>query len=290
MSRSLIGITGGSGFLGRHLVLALSLRGRPARLIDTVRPAADRPFPWGLGGIAGWEFATGDVTDRGSLDAALAGLDGVVHLAGISSASVCRARPLEAFRANALGTANVLDACAQGGGPRVVLASSRHVEAGAEGLDPYAASKAAAETWVRAAGQVVARFDNIYGPGQGMGAVIPDFIARGLAEGSPARSGTAGAVPLLFVDDAVDAVIRLLENGQAGGVYRVRGPAEAPLAEVAALVGALIGKESPPAVSPCPSRDADPSLAALGWRARVAWPDGVARTFEAWGGGPGGPA
>lgn len=283
MSRRLVAITGGCGFIGRHLARAVSLAGWRTRLIDTALPES-RAFPWGLGGVADWEFARGDVTDREGLSRILTDAEAIVHLAGISVARVCQDRPLEAFRVNALGTANVVDAGAATGARRVVLASSRHVEVASEAgwLDVYAASKAVAETWVRATGHVVTRFDNVYGPGQAPGAVIPDFIVRGLAGGYPYGHPKGETVPLLFVEDAVDAVLRLLTAAPAAGVYRVRAPEEAPLSSVAAVVAALIQKKSSPPLGPGVARAGDPALAALGWRPRVGWPEGVRRTFEEW--------
>jgi dihydroflavonol-4-reductase len=68
-------VTGGSGFIGRHLVAALAARGDVVRVLD-LSPAADLP--------PGIEHMRGSILDQGSVLHALAGIDCVYHLAGIA--------------------------------------------------------------------------------------------------------------------------------------------------------------------------------------------------------------
>jgi len=144
----LIAITGGSGFVGRHLASALMAEGARVRVVDRAAPPPE-PFPWGLKDVTGFEFVQSDVADRRSLDGAFSGAAAVVHMAAISTLRACRVEPLAAFRVNVLGTANVLDACAEASVGRVLTLSSRRVtQAGAGGPpDVYAATKQIAETF-----------------------------------------------------------------------------------------------------------------------------------------------
>ena len=71
-------VTGGTGFLGRHLVQALRSRGRRVRVL--VRPRPQRPTR-DLE-EAGAEIVSGDLLDAQSLRSAVAGVDTVFHLAG----------------------------------------------------------------------------------------------------------------------------------------------------------------------------------------------------------------
>jgi nucleoside-diphosphate-sugar epimerase len=186
---------------------------------------------------------------------------------------------------NALGTANVVDAAAACGVRRLVTASSRRVgDAIAQGdrFDAYSASKAAAEAWTLAAGHVVARLDNTYGPGQGEGLVVPDFMSRARAGLRVYDDPRAEAVPLIYVDDAVDALVRLVTADTASRIVHVAAVGEAPLAAVADAVTALAARQPLPAIKPAGPRPPDPFLAGLGWAPRTTWEDGLAKTWAAW--------
>ena len=279
----LVAVTGGSGFIGRHLAVALRARGWPVRLVD--RAPLPAPFPWGLGGVAGTEFVAADITERAGLETAFAGAAAIVHLAGMALPRRCAEQPLLAFRVNALGTANVVDAAASGGVPRLITASSRRVgDAIARGdrFDAYSASKAAAEAWTLAAGHLVARLDNTYGPGQEEGLVVPDFMSRALAGVRVYDDPRGEAVPLIYVDDAVEALVRLVTADTAPRIVHVAAAGEAPLAAVADAVTALAARRPGPAIKPAAPRAPDPLLAALGWAARTTWEDGLAKTWAAW--------
>jgi len=107
-------VTGATGFIGRRLVEQLIAEGYRVRALvrDPTRAAS---LPEEV------ERAVGDTTDRGSLDAALSGIEGVFHLAAVYGfgidANVMRAINVE-------GARNVLDACAAHGVTRVVYVGS----------------------------------------------------------------------------------------------------------------------------------------------------------------------
>ena len=106
-------VTGGSGFIGRHLVRALHARGTQVRVLDLTPPgdlAADI------------EFVPGSILDPECLDAAMANVRRVYHLAGISK---LWSRDRSDFdRVNAGGTAVVLRAAAARRVERVVHCST----------------------------------------------------------------------------------------------------------------------------------------------------------------------
>jgi farnesol dehydrogenase len=112
-------VTGGTGFLGRRIVSELAPR-HSVRLL--VRRGSSRErFP------AGVEFADGDVTDRASLDRAIAGCDAVVHAAAL----VKILAPREEFdRINVGGLENVLAAVEEAGGVERVLYVSSFIALG----------------------------------------------------------------------------------------------------------------------------------------------------------------
>lgn len=97
-------LTGATGFLGSHIAEQLAQDGHQVRCL--VRPAADKTFLQRLTGI---EFCHGDVTDETSLQAAVTGVDAVIHAAGL-----VKARRFTDFNTvNADGTLKLLNATFQ---------------------------------------------------------------------------------------------------------------------------------------------------------------------------------
>lgn len=172
----MIAVTGASGFIGRQLCGALAAEGR--RVIAVHRDGA----PLAAGGVA--SSLISDITDRAALARGFAGATTVVHLAGRAHGQVAAgADPLgELRRVNVEGTVAVVEAAADAGVRRVLIASS--VKAVGEGdpvvwteettpapTDPYGISKLEAERAGLAAGGrrgcevVVLRLPLVYGPG-----------------------------------------------------------------------------------------------------------------------------
>lgn len=114
MSKTLV--TGGTGFVGLHVVRELARRGDDLRLL--VRKGSNtKP----LEGIE-YERATGDVTDRGSVRRAMKGVERVFHIAGTTSMRT-RARG-HVFEVNVQGTKNVMEEALRAGVVRAILTSS----------------------------------------------------------------------------------------------------------------------------------------------------------------------
>ncbi len=164
-------VTGGSGFIGRHVVSALRGAGHHVTVVDRV--------DFGDGDIA---CVTGDLEDPSVREAAVeSGLDAVVHLAAETSVLGSMERPALVHRVNVDVTAALLELCRERGVASFVLASTNAVVGNVEGtmseriplapLTPYGATKAAAEMLLSgyhgAYGlrTVSLRLTNVYGPG-----------------------------------------------------------------------------------------------------------------------------
>ncbi len=116
-------VTGASGFIGHHLVLALLESGRQVRCL--VRPTSDLShLPTDR-----LDLTIGDVLDPSSLSAVVSGVAAVYHLAGEIDASARK----RLYRVNVEGTRNLASACAQATKPPVLVLVST-IEAG--GPDP----------------------------------------------------------------------------------------------------------------------------------------------------------
>jgi len=181
-------VTGGTGFLGSHLVRTLTERGVRVRVV--LRPGTS---PTSL--PAGVETRTGDIRDVGALREALSGATTVFHLAGLTVPYGPRHRYLEI---NVDGTAAVLEACVAAGVERLVYVSSMVVlgiECDRHGLRedapyattfvaPYEESKVKAEQLVRDRAGATGLPTVILRPGMGWGpgerVILPGLI-RGLS-------------------------------------------------------------------------------------------------------------
>jgi dihydroflavonol-4-reductase len=109
-------VTGGTGFVGLHVVRALARRGDELRLL-----VRDESNTKPLEGIE-WERAIGDVTDRDSVRRAMQGVDRVFHIAGTTS---MRSRDrIRVFQVNVEGTRNVFEEALDAGVERAVFTSS----------------------------------------------------------------------------------------------------------------------------------------------------------------------
>ena len=157
-------VTGGTGFIGPHVVHALRVRETPLRALVRNPARATRLAAWGA------ELAAGDVTDPASLHAACEGVDTVVHLVAI-----IRGRPADFEHVMAGGTRNVVAAAQQAGARRFVLASALGLDERSKDAVPYFAAKWDMERAVRESGleYVIFRPSFVFGRD---GGVLPTFI------------------------------------------------------------------------------------------------------------------
>lgn len=246
-------ITGGNGFVGRHLIDALEARDQAVRVLalpgeDT--RGLERP---------GVVVYRGDVRDPQTLREPTAGVDAVVHLAAMMDVW----RSLDEYRAvNVVGTENVCRAALAAGADRIVHMSSSSVYGTGLGAivdegfplapfpDPYPITKAAGDTAVQrmiAEEQLpaaIVRPDQIFGPGD-------DLHFGRMADGLRAGRGIIvghgrNALPLVYVTDVVQALLLALEHDRAvGNAYNIT--TESPLTQQQLLeaIASELGARAP---------------------------------------------
>ena len=128
-------VTGGAGFIGQHVVRGLLDRGHTVRVFDSLRvDVHGDESHWHP--PAGAEFRRGDVRDAGAIDAALDGVDRVIHLAAKVGLGVDVGDLPDYASSNDVGTAELLAGMARRGVSRLTLASSMVVYGEGEGLCP----------------------------------------------------------------------------------------------------------------------------------------------------------
>lgn len=286
-------VTGGTGFIGRHLVEALLARGHQVLTLSR-RPE----------GVPGAEHHSLDVGSEEAISIA-SRVDAIAHLAGLSNASASYAEPFTFNRLNALGTLAMLEG-ARRGGARIVFASSQRVyrpslqPIAEDGLiepqDPYGYSKLCGEQWLDMYRRFydvrtcTVRFFSVYGPGLvvegGTSGVVGIFVGRAL-RGEPLAAHTDQLRDLTYVSDVVRGVLLALEKPAASGsCYNVATGRGTSMVELAKAVVAATKSRSDIVVESGQAfghlvADISMARAELGYEPMVVLPEGLER-YVAW--------
>ena len=207
-------VTGGTGFVGGHVVHALRQRDLPVRCLVRKPRRAEKLASWGC------ELIEGDMTDAVSLRAAVEGVDTVVHLVAIRQGSD------EQFeRVMTAGTRNLLAVANEVGVKKFVHMSALGTSEETKDLVPYFRAKWAMEKDVKGSGldYVIFRPSFIFGRD---GGVLPTF--RRLAKVAPVTpiigSGTQRIQPI-WVDDVAAYFAKAVDHESAtNGTFELGGP------------------------------------------------------------------
>ncbi|OGO72685.1 MAG: hypothetical protein A3G84_06920 [Chloroflexi bacterium RIFCSPLOWO2_12_FULL_71_12] len=290
-------VTGGAGFVGSHVVDALSAAGDEVVIVDDLSTGSRANLPPRI------DLRVVDVADGPALGRAVEGehFDAVVHCAAKTKVVQSMEQPELYRRVIVDGTTNIVDAALATGARDLVNISTGGAiygetprcaaeDAPLDPPSPYGRLKAEAELVAQRAGlrAVTLRLANVYGPRQRTdleGGVIAIFLGR-WRSGQPLTVYGDGSAErdYLHVADVTDAVLAAL-SASVVGVYNI-GTGVAT--SVNALIDMLTGILGPPAgverVAPRPAEIGrscvDPSKAARDglWTPRISLRDGLERT------------
>jgi nucleoside-diphosphate-sugar epimerase len=234
-------VTGGTGFVGSHVVRALAARGHvPVCLVRDPRKAA------GVFGPEAPALVVGDLTDAPVLARGVAGADAIVHVAGLIAA---RSRA-ELYAVNVDGTRAVAAAALAAGVRRFVHVSSLSAAGPADGavepgsggaarpVSDYGRSKLAGEAPVRelTVPWTILRPPAVYGPRDLEFLRLFRIARRGL---TPVFGGGAQRLSLVFAPDLAEAIVRCIDGGDGATAGRVFYPAHPEVTTSRALVEAI---------------------------------------------------
>ncbi|MBR2940192.1 MAG: NAD(P)-dependent oxidoreductase [Kiritimatiellae bacterium] len=287
-------VSGATGLIGSAVVRALAARGD--RVIAAARNAAKASDMFA--GLSGVEVVRWDVT----APAEIAGnVDYIVHAASETASKAFVEDPDGVRRVIVEGTRNALTLAAEKHVKGMVFLSTFEVLLDIDPQSPrasYPQAKLEAERLCRESGIPVriARLVQTFGPGvvRGDKRVFSQF-AEAIADGRDIVLHTEGRTArcYCYIDDAVEAILLLLEKGVAGEAYIVANPdtyctiremAEMlcrahPKSKVVVDLGAAAGKGYAPEFQ---MRLTAEPLEALGWKAKTGLAEAFRRLLESW--------
>jgi len=290
-------VTGGSGFIGRHMVAQLSAAGAHVRVID-LKPHPDPDV----------DIVVGDLADPDVLWASLeGGFDAVVHLAAVTSVLRSLEQPELTYRTNVAATAELLEAARRAGVKALAFASTNAVTGPMDApaiteaatlrpLTPYGSTKAAGEMLMSAYTAsygvrcACLRLTNVYGLGMQAKDSIVARLMRAIRTGGPFEIFGDGHQVRDYVNasDVVAAFcLALSSEAWAGPVVIGTGHSLSVLEVVDAVrrvsSAELDVRHGPAKAGEMPAVIVDPSKArAAGWTPRLSFEEGLSAVWEEW--------
>jgi UDP-glucose 4-epimerase len=230
-------VTGGAGFIGRHIAEYFQDRAE-VRVLDNL----DGGFKKNLSGLE-CKLIVGSILDRHLVREVMKGVDFVCHVAAMVSVQRSVQRPNECAKINARGTAIVLQEAARARVRRLIFSSSAAIYGDnpvipkiesmpAEPKSPYAESKYEGERHCRAftddgrLATVSLRYFNVFGPYQDArseyAAAVPGFIVKAIGNKPMTIFGDGQQTrDLIYIKDVVAANAFFALESQATGVFNV---------------------------------------------------------------------
>lgn len=305
-------VTGGAGFIGSNLVLALLDRGNRVRVLDNFatgsRTNLTEIHPASAGRLAVIES---DIRNLETCREACRGVEVVYHQAALGSVPRSIEDPSTTDAVNIHGTVNIFSAAREAGVRRIVYASSSSVYGDepslpkVEGrigrpLSPYALTKLTNERYADLFSSLYGmtlvglRYFNIFGPRQSpdgpYAAVIPRFIQALLSKKAATINGDGEqSRDFTYVANAVQANIKAADAGLPAGhhVFNVACGERFTLNELHRILAGMVESPVPPVHGPARPGDVRHSLAdimaiqeRLGYAPETDMEEGLRRTLE----------
>lgn len=230
-------VTGGAGFIGRHITEHFQDRAE-VRVLDDLRSGLKS----NLSGLK-CQLIVGSILDRDLVREAIGGVDFVFHLAAMVSVPGSVQKPIEYMEINARGAAIVLEEAARARAKKLIFSSSAAIYGDnptipqiesmpAEPKSPYAESKYEGERHCRAftddgrLATVSLRYFNVFGPYQDARseytAAVPSFIVKAIGNKPITIFGDGRQTrDLIYIKDVVAANAFFALESQATGIFNV---------------------------------------------------------------------
>ena len=250
-------ITGGAGFIGKHLVNYLLDKGNVITIFDNFSNSEENSMGYFIKN--GVKVINGDIRKFEEILKETENQDILIHLAAKISVSESILNPSETFEVNVDGTKNVLEACKRSNIKKVIIASSAAVygesvpkiklkeNTKTNPISPYGKSKLVMEQEIRKNNIdcIILRFFNIFGIGQTpeYAGVITKFIEM-ISTNKPLKIFGDGMQTRDFVsiNDVVESIYDAIKNGK-NGTYNIASGKAITINELAEFMISLSRKD-----------------------------------------------
>ena len=229
-------VTGGSGFLGSHVVDSLLSAGFTVCIFDT------KKFPYDRSGA---DFIKGDILDLGALTKALRNIDVVFHLAAFADLDKAQDNPLDTMKVNVMGMTNVLEAARINKVSRVIFSSTIYVYSRTGSF--YRVSKHSCELLLEEyfnrfdLKYTILRFGTLYGPRSDISNSVYNYLKEALVTGKIKAVGSGEEVrEYIDVRDAADICVKVLEDKYEGETLVLTGHHRMRLAELLEMISEIL--------------------------------------------------
>ena len=243
-------VTGGSGFIGSHVVDKLRDKGVKVRVYDGIMPTYRDDI----------EYYQGSILDTTALGFAMNGIDAVMHLAAIADVKDVFSEPLRSEAINVRGVINVLEVARNAKVRKVIYGSTTWVysEAESDNVDEttplhapshfYTATKLAGEYYCQSYSKLydldvtILRYGIPYGPRARDGAVIPIFVKKAL-NGEPLTIAGDGSQyrNFIYVEDLAEGNVLALQSIARNKIYNLDGKEKITIKQIAETIQKIIG-------------------------------------------------
>ena len=289
-------VTGGSGFIGSHVVDKLKSKGIEVRVFDMVMPTYREDV----------EFYQGSLLNLDEMRMALGGIDVIFHLGAVADVKDVFQEPYYSEAINVRGTISVLEAARLNGSiKRVIYGSTTWVysdtqEQAVNEDSPlhspshlYTATKLAGEYYCFSYSRLynldvtILRYGIPYGPRARDTAVIPIFVKKAL-NGEPITIAGDGSQyrKFVYVEDLAEGNVLALRSIAKNRIYNLEGKEPITIKQIAEAIQGILGNVKIEYISGRPGDFSGKEISAelakkeLGWEPKLSFEEGLRRYIK----------
>lgn len=275
-------VTGGSGFIGSHVVDKLIDTNHIVRVFDIKEPHRQEHV----------EFLKGDISSKEDVKGSLAGIEIVYHIAAFSNIDLVKDNPLTTIEYNIMGTAYLLEECRRQGVKRFILASSVYVDS--ENGHLYTTAKIASELLCKNYNSLyslpytILRYGTAYGPRSRGTDVVSIFVNSALNGQNLVVHGSGNQKRhFIYVEDLALGNLAALNPAAENKTYTLPGKEPVSINKLAEIITRLFNNRIATEHNFAREDDYQGEILALdttkrelGWEPKVSLEEGIRRYVE----------